>query len=250
MLVPSLFRPWAEQLVGRVPLSSGARVLDVACGTGIVARLAAGRAGSAGHVVGVDVNPAMIAMARSVSAEVDWREGDAAALPVADGETFDVVLCQQGLQFFPDRVKAVAEMRRVLAPGGRLGVSTWRSDEEMPILRELRRIAERHLGPVMDRRHSFPDGREMENLLADAGFEDVRVQPITRTIRFDDGQVFISLNAMALAGMSPAAKDLDDEARKDVVGAIVADSRSLLAAQNSGGGFEYEIGANVATARG
>jgi len=97
-------------------------VLDVACGTGIVARQAAPLVGADGQVVALDMNPAMLAVARALpapsGATIHWREGDAMDLPFEDG-AFDVVLCQHGLQFVPDRARAVREMRRVLAPGGR-----------------------------------------------------------------------------------------------------------------------------------
>ena len=139
-LVPALFRPWAELMLQRAAPQRGARVLDVACGTGIVARLARERLGNGAKVVGVDVAPPMIAMARSVAPEIDWRVGDAGALPLEAGEQFDLVVCQQGLQFFPDRAAAAREMHRALAPDGRLAVSTWRPDEESPVLLELRRI--------------------------------------------------------------------------------------------------------------
>ena len=121
-MVPTLFTPWAQELLARAALHAGERVLDVACGTGIVARLAAQRVGPSGYVMGVDLNAAMIETARTqtppAGAPVEWREGDAHALPCADA-TFDVVCCQQGLQFFPDKPHALREMHRVLGPGGR-----------------------------------------------------------------------------------------------------------------------------------
>lgn len=149
-LVGPLFRPWAETTLEEVELSSGDRVLDIACGTGIVARLARERIGDAGHVVGVDISSDMLAVARAVAPGIDWREGKAGALPLYDGEQFDVVVCQQGLQFFPDKPAAAAEMRRALAKGGRLAVATWRSDDEIPFFRELRRVVERQLGAIAD----------------------------------------------------------------------------------------------------
>ncbi|HEX6251837.1 MAG TPA: methyltransferase domain-containing protein [Gemmatimonadaceae bacterium] len=249
-LVPPLFRPWAEEIVQHANVAPGDRVADVACGTGIVARLAWERAGRAAQVVGIDTNRDMLAVARIHGPDIEWREGDAAALPVEGGGSFDVVICQQGLQFFPHRAAAAAEMRRVLTSGGRLAVSVWRSDEEMPVLRELRAIAERRVGAIADRRHSFGDSEELEDLLVSAGFTDVHVTPTTRTIRFDDGPAFLHLNAMALVGMSSAAKDLSDEARSEAVKLIVSDSQSVLAAHTDAGCFAYEIGANVATARG
>ena len=248
-LVGPLFRPWAKLLLDEVTLSRGESVLDVACGTGIVARLARERVGDTGRVVGVDVSPAMLAVARRVAPSIDWREGEAAALPRREGERFDVVLCQQGLQFFPDRAAAAREMHHALAPEGRLAVSTWRPDEEIPLGRELRRAAERHLGPILDRRHSFGDGTQLESLLREAGFRDVRSRTVSHTIRFDDGSAFVRLNAMALAGMSARSKEMSDEERDRIVEAIVRESDSVAAPYRQGRTLSYELGANVATAR-
>src|SRR5215468_6823133 len=125
-LVPALFAPFAESLVTQASLQLGERLLDAACGTGIVARMAAPRVG---HVTGLDLNPGMVAVARTaptpLGAPISWQEGSLEALPFEEG-TFDVVLCQQGLQFSPNRAVAVREMRRVLRMGGRLLCSVWR----------------------------------------------------------------------------------------------------------------------------
>lgn len=247
-LVRPLFRPWAEQMLEDAALERGERVLDVACGTGIVARLAKERLGDGAKVVGVDVAPPMIEMARSVAPEVDWRVGDAGALPLEAGEQFDLVLCQQGLQFFPDRAAAVREMRRALAPDGRLAVSTWRPDGEFPVLLELRRIAERHLGPVADRRHAFGEPGPLEALLRDAGLRDVRTKNVSRTIRFEDGAVFVRLNAMALIGMSAAAAQIGEEERERLLARIGEESADVVRAHTDAGGFRYEIAATIASA--
>jgi ubiquinone/menaquinone biosynthesis C-methylase UbiE len=249
-LVVPLFQPWAEHLVSQVGIAPGESVLDVACGTGIVARIARERVGPAGRVVGIDVNAAMLAVARSVAPDVDWREGDAGSLPVGDSERFDVVVCQQGLQFFPDRVTALSEMRRVLVPGGRIGLSTWRSDEESTVLRELRRVAERHVGQIVDRRHGYHDPHDLEKLMMDAGFDDVKVERVSQIMRFDDGAAFVHLNAMALIGMSSRAKDLGEADRAQTLAAIVSGSRAILARNTDASGFSYAITANVATALG
>jgi len=248
-LVGPLFRPFAELLLDDLKPAAGERVLDVACGTGIVARLARQRVGDTGRVVGVDVSPAMLSVARQVEPGIDWREGDAGLLPLQAGERFDVVVCQQGLQFFPDRAAAAGEMRRALDDGGRLGVSTWRPDDELPALRELRSIAERHVGPVTDRRHAFGEAALLEALLRQAGFRDVRSKTVTRTIRYADGAVFVRLNAMALVGLSAASKGLGDEERERVVAAIVRDSEDAVRARTDETGFTYELAATVATAK-
>src|SRR2546423_530338 len=118
-LVPAIFGPWAPVVVDRAALRRGERALDVACGTGAVARDAAARVGADGGGVGPALTRGMRGVARVqprvAGAPVEWREGDATALPFPDG-TFDVVLCQLGLQYFPDRPAALREMRRVLVP--------------------------------------------------------------------------------------------------------------------------------------
>ena len=246
-LVPTLFRPWAEDIVQRLGVSPADSFIDIACGTGIVARVAREGPG-ARRVVGIDLNPAMLAVARDRAPDIEWRAGDAVALPVPEGETFSVAVCQQGLQFFPDREAAVSDIRRVLSPGGRLAVSTWQSDEEFPFLHGLRRIAERHVGRVTDRRHSFGDAAELARLLTEAEFRDVQVMSITKTMRFSDGNAFAYLNAAAMVGMSERGPDIRPEERDSVIRAIVEDSRDMIIANTNADGFSYDIGANVAIA--
>ena len=248
-LVGPLFRPWVESLLEAVELGPGHRVLDVACGTGIVARMARERLGSTGAVVGVDSNPRMLAVARRVAPTIDWREGSADALPLRDGERFDVVLCQQGFQFFADRAAAARQAHRALATGGRLAASTWRPDEECPVLHALRGIAERHVGPIADRRHGLGDPGPLEAVLRAAGFDDVRSTRASRTIRFSDGSEFVRLNAMALVGMSARSGTLDEAGRQRVVDEIVADSAEVERANSDEAGFAFEIGTNVTLAR-
>ncbi|MGH9243305.1 MAG: class I SAM-dependent methyltransferase [Acidimicrobiales bacterium] len=125
--VPAIARPVATDLLRAAALKAGERVLDVACGTGVIARLAAERVGSTGTVVGVDVAPDMIEVARTTAATsglaIEWRQGDAASLPLPDS-SFDVVLSQMGLMLFADKPAALSEMRRVLVAGGRLALNT------------------------------------------------------------------------------------------------------------------------------
>jgi ubiquinone/menaquinone biosynthesis C-methylase UbiE len=249
-LVGPLFRPFAEVLLDRLQPRTGERVLDVACGTGIVARLARERVGDGSAVVGVDVSPAMLDVARAVGPAVTWREGSALALPLAAGEVFDVVTCQQGLQFFPDRPAAAGQMRRALAPGGRIGVATWRSAAEVPLFAALQQVAERHLGPIADQRYGFGDGAALAALLRDAGLQDVTVETVTLPLRFDDGNVFVRLNAMALVGMSDTAKAMSEEARAAAVAAIIADSADAWRAYADGPAAVFDVSTNLATGRG
>jgi ubiquinone/menaquinone biosynthesis C-methylase UbiE len=247
-LVGPLFRPWAELTVEELGVSASDRVLDIACGTGIVARLAQQRLGDAAYIVGIDISPAMLEVARSAAPSIDWRQGSADSLPLRDGEQFDVVICQQGLQFFPNKAAAVAQMRRALVRGGKLAVSVWRSDEEIPFFRELRRVAEANLGPITDQRYGYGDVSALEALLRDAGFRDVRSRKLSRTMRFDDGASFVRMNSMALVGMSAAGKSMNDAERHRILETIVTDSAPVLRA-NTEKCLVFELSTNLATAR-
>jgi ubiquinone/menaquinone biosynthesis C-methylase UbiE len=236
--------------VEETQVSPGDRILDIACGTGIVARLAKDRLADRGYVVGIDLSPDMLAVARALAPGIDWRQGSAASLPLHDSEQFDVVVCQQGLQFFLDKAAAAAEMRRALAPGGRLAVATWRSDEEIPFFRELRQVAERHLGSIADQRYGFGDTAPLEALLRDGGFRDVGARTLSRTIRFEDGASFVRMNAMAFVGMSAAGGAMNDQDRKRFVETIVRDSTPVLQSYSDRAGLAFELATNLATARG
>jgi ubiquinone/menaquinone biosynthesis C-methylase UbiE len=249
-LVGSLFRPWAELTLNELKLAPGDRVLDIACGTGIVARVAKERLGDTRSIVGVDVSPDMLTVASAVAPEVEWRSGNATDLPLKDGEQFDVVVCQQGLQFFADKPAAVAQMRRALADAGRLAVSTWRPDNEIPFFRELREVAERHLGDIVDGRHSFGETAPLEALLWNGGFREVQSKTISLTIRFDGDAPILRLNTMALVGMSAKGKTLDDQQRGKVLDAIMRESEPVLQRYANGSGLAFELSTNLATAKG
>ncbi len=246
-IVPKLFRPWAELLLDRAELKATHSVLDVACGTGIVARLARERQKGAGKVVGVDVSAPMLAVAREIEPAIDWREGDAAALPVAQGEQFDRVLCQQGIQFFADRVAAARELKRVTAPGGLLLAAVWRSTETMRVFEALQRVAERHVGPIRDQRYAFGDAQALKRLLTDAGFGDVRVDEVSLVSRFPDGAEFVRMNAMALVGMSGA--QVQEQERDRLLESIAEESMDAMRPYLEGATLVCELRSNIAVAR-
>ncbi|HEX7061537.1 MAG TPA: methyltransferase domain-containing protein [Woeseiaceae bacterium] len=246
-VVGPIFEPWAKVMLDRARISSGQSVLDVACGTGIVARLAGARVGEAARIVGVDVSGPMLAVAREIEPSIDWREGDAAALPIGPGERFDRVLCQQGLQFFGDRAAAARELRRAVDPGGVALVAVWRSAREMPPYDELQRVAERHLGvEIHDERYAFDDADALRRVLAEAGFRDVQVETLSLTHRFPDAAEFVRMNAMALVGMSGA--DLGDEERQRVLEAIVEESVTAVRSFMHGAAGVWDMRTNLAVA--
>lgn len=126
--VPTIMKPHTGELFAHVALREGERVLDVACGTGIVTRLAVEQFNNIASIVGVDLNPAMLGIARThtpaTSTPLEWLQSDVCELPFADG-SFDVVVCQQGLQYIPNKSAAFHEMQRVLVSGGRLAFTVW-----------------------------------------------------------------------------------------------------------------------------
>lgn len=124
LFVPALFAQWAPQLVSCARVRRGQSVLDVACGTGIVARTAREVVGAEGRVAGTDLHPAMLEVARAARPDLEWRQGDAQDLPFADGD-FDVALCQSALFFFADPARALSEMARVVGPAGVVALQTY-----------------------------------------------------------------------------------------------------------------------------
>lgn len=143
--VPRVFEQWAPHTLDVAGLTAGGRLLDVACGTGIVARTAVDRIGP-GAIVGVDLNPAMLAVARRVAPEIDWRRADVVDLPFGTG-SFDAVTCQMAFMFFPDRHGALTEMARVARPGGRVALVVPASLDSQPAYQPFVDIAARHCGP-------------------------------------------------------------------------------------------------------
>jgi ubiquinone/menaquinone biosynthesis C-methylase UbiE len=128
LFVPALFQQWTDYVLDSARVQKGQRVLDVACGTGVLTRQAAARVGENGFVAGLDPNPGMLAVAEQISPGIEWRQGTAESIPYPDN-SFDTVVSQFGLMFFSDQAQALSEMMRVLSPGGRMAVAVWDSME-------------------------------------------------------------------------------------------------------------------------
>jgi ubiquinone/menaquinone biosynthesis C-methylase UbiE len=201
--------PWAPGLVDLARLQPGERVLDLACGTGVVARLAASKVGSAGRVTGLDLNAGMLAVACSLprpsGASITWVEASALATGLPDA-SFDVVVCQQGLQFFPDKLAALREIHRVLVPGGRVLLSVWKSAGPYNVA--VGDALERYAGVQAATRYRasrvVPGAEELKRLLVEAGFRAVEVHPKTMKVRLPAVETFVPGH---LSG-SPVARDV------------------------------------------
>jgi SAM-dependent methyltransferase len=246
-LVATIFGPWAEDLVALAAPQPGERVLDVACGPGVVARLAA-RAAAPGRVIGLDINPGMLRVARSLPSEqpIFWQQGSALHLPFPD-EAFDVVLCQQGVQFFPDRAAGLWEMRRVLVPGGRMAVAVWGPIERSPGFAVLAAAVERHIGPApaLAARSPFslPDTGDLRHLMDGAGLRQVEVHSRTKMLRFSSPAQFVSQYVWA----SPIAAGLGD-ADASVLEPVIAEVVEALASYLHDGALSFPIENHLAQA--
>lgn len=186
-MVPGLFEPWAADLADRLSLRPSDHVLDVACGTGALTAAIAARLGDGGRVLGTDLTPAMIALAqRKQISRAEFRVGDAVNQPVGTGE-FSAVVCQQGLQFVPNRSAAMAEMRRALQSGGCLAVSCWTSIEEQPPFAAfsdaLRAQSWHQEVAAMAVPFSLSTTEELAELAESHGFEDLDIQRVTKDVR-------------------------------------------------------------------
>jgi SAM-dependent methyltransferase len=187
LFVPALFRQWAPRVADAAAIRDGQRVLDVACGTGILAREAESRVGAEGHVVGLDPNPGMLAVAARLAPDVEWREGVAESLPFAGG-SFDAVVSQFGLMFFRDRRQALQEMRRVLAAGGRLVLAVWNSLDEIPayasLVTLLEEMAGRQAADALRAPFVLGDRGRLSMLAVEAGMAAAAIQTLPGVAEF------------------------------------------------------------------
>jgi ubiquinone/menaquinone biosynthesis C-methylase UbiE len=222
VMVPAVFGPWARDLLDTAALRPGMRVLDVACGSGIVARLAAPQVGPTGQVVGLDTNEAMLAVARAqvqpTGAHVEWRQGDATKLPFPDAE-FDMVLCQHGLQYVADRPAALREMKRVLASGRRLGLSVF---SESIGYQTFEHTAAQFIGEkaaaIMREPFALADLDELSGLLRMAEFSTIEMHTKTLSARFASADDFFDYQ---LGGrLANAVITLSDQTRAALIAAL------------------------------
>lgn len=253
VLVPRLFEPWARLLLQECNLRPSAVVLDVATGPGTVARVAAKRIGPGGRVVATDISRQMLDVANSKppspdSAPITYIESPAAPLGV-ESAAFDFVVCQQGLQFFPDRLAALSEMRRALKPdGGQLAIAAWSHIEDNAFYAALHAalrecvpgdLAARLLAPF-----SWPDAQVLKNTVEAAGFHEIRVRCATLPLIFEGG-IAQAARALAASPLAPSLATLPAGAHLRLNAAIGAHLAPLL----RDGKVSANMTSNIAIAR-
>lgn len=231
-MVPFRFRPWAVELLDRVTLGPGTRMLDVACGTGIVARVAADRLAGKGSVTGVDMNPAMIEVGARVAAEegleIDWQVGKVESLPFADC-SFDLVTIQQGLQFFPDQPAALRECLRVLVPGGTLAVGIWSSLEKQGIQQPYAEAIERVTGSAsMHASYGTVTEESLHALISGAGFADISIEEVTIDLAYDDADTFVVRMVEGTSAGVPTMHGRSNEERAALADAVAREMSAAL----------------------
>jgi ubiquinone/menaquinone biosynthesis C-methylase UbiE len=242
--VPALFQEWSDRVADAIILRAGDRVLDVACGTGVLTRAVAARVGPSGAAVGLDVNEGMLAVARRKAPRLDWRSGRAEALPF-DNESFDAVVSQFGLMFFEDRRVALAEMMRVLRHGGRLAVAVWDSLERTPGYATVTQLLQRLFGDrtadALRAPFALGDPGALRSLFSSAGIPNVTVTTVKGAARFPSikAWMYTDVKGWTLADM------IDDAQFARLLDAAEKALRPFLAAD---GTVAFEAPAHIVTA--
>lgn len=239
--VPAIFAQWAEPLLDAAGVGAGHSVLDVACGTGVLARTAAARVGPTGRVVGLDLNEGMLAVARRVRPDIEWRQGDAAGLPFGD-DTFDVVLCQSALMFMPDPTQVLREMGRV---GDLVGVQVYDSLHDQAGYGPWISLVAKHAGPdavnLLSTYWVHGDLDGLARRFEDAGLEVTAVHPKLGVARFASVEEFVQTEI----GSTPLAGRIDAETQRQ----IVAGSEDLLRHFRTDAGLEMPLAGHLVVAR-
>jgi ubiquinone/menaquinone biosynthesis C-methylase UbiE len=250
--VTSIFRYWTPLFVKRMTPQPGEKVLDVACGTGVVARFVVPLVKTQGKVVGVDVNPEMLEVACRKYSEycedIDWREGRAEHLPLPD-KSFDLVMCQQGLQFFNDRPLAAREMKRVLRPGGRVGIAVWQPVEQNPFWLKVYQAMESVFKIPMEeiaKPFSFGDPNKLEDLLVNAGFQQVKVEQVRQDVFFEDVGHFVELFIKGAGAVMPTYANLDAHMQADLQAELTHKLELPIREHSQDGKLTFPMISNIA----
>ncbi|MFZ6005851.1 MAG: class I SAM-dependent methyltransferase [Actinomycetota bacterium] len=250
-VVTGIFGEWTPALVSTAAPVSGERVLDLACGSGGVTRLLASRVAPGGSVVAVDLSPAMLDVARARGVDgvaVEWHQASAEQLPLPDDDV-DLITCQQGLQFFPDKASAAAEMARVLRPGGRIALSVWCGLDSNPLQKAFNESLLVHAGAaIFTAPFSFGDPAVLRSLLSDAGLEVSAIEAETKTAAFDSLEHFAEVHVVGAAAVIPAFAEMEAAQRSKLIDSAVQDLEATAGPFLTSEGLRFPMSSLVATA--
>jgi SAM-dependent methyltransferase len=243
LFVPALFRQWAPLLAKVAHVGPGKRVLDVACGTGILARELAAKVGPSGSVAGLDLMSGMVEVAKQLAPNIEWKQGTAEELPFPD-QSLDVVVSQFGLMFFRDRTKSLREMLRVLTPGGHLAVAVWDSLDNIPAIAAevalLERVAGTAAADALRAPFVLGNKAELERLGRDAGISAPTVSTHAGTAHFPSVRSLVEAD---LRGWLPVMGVMLEE--KTIQRVLGEADRELRSYSDGSGRAVFEISAHV-----
>jgi len=247
LFVPALFEAWTKHLVEGAGISEGSHVLDVACGTGVLARSALAKTGASGRVVGADPAPGMLAAANELEPNVEWVLCGAESLNV-EYESFDCVVSQFGMMFFEDREKAAKEMFRALRPGGSLAIAVWRSVDQNPAYADIIKVLEDNVGTAaadaLRLPYSLGDSNEVQEVLESVGFDGVTVKAKTEIAKFPSSRQMVEAE---LRGWLPI---FDIFLGEDAINEVLIESDKLLRKYSAPSGEAvFPTSARIFTAR-
>ena len=245
LLVPALFQQWAEQVMDAAQIRPGQRVLDVGCGTGVLAREAVRRVGPSGFVSGVDPAPGMLAMAKRLAPTVEWQRATAELLPFPN-ESFDAVVSQFGLMFCIDRCQALREMVRVLTPQGYVSVAVWDALENMPAYATEVELLDRLAGIAAANAVRAPfvlgSRKGLVRLFEDAGVPIISIATHRGTARFPNIRTMVEADLRGWLPMMGIV--LDDAQIEDILAEAETALGEYVAAE---GTVEFDLSAHIVT---
>jgi len=247
LMVPALFSAWAPIVADAADVRAGDHVLDVACGTGVLAREAATRVGTAGRVAAIDPGVGMLAVAKRLAPAIDWYQGVAESLPFPDA-SFDAVVSQFGLMFFANRGAAIRETLRVLKPDGRIAVAVWDSLEADPayaaVVDVLDRAAGRDAADALRAPFVLGDRDAFGALFRDNGARSVDVKTLRAPAAFPSARVMVEADLrgwLPLRGIVLSEDQIAhilDEAERALAAFVAPDGRAV-----------FDTSAHIVTAR-
>ena len=253
-MVPLMFAPWVPVLLDFAEIREGEHVLDLACGTGSVARQAAQRVGAGGAVSALDLNPAMLQVARGSAApdapSIDWQQGSAQDSCRSRTRPLRRRCVSRGCSFFRTPLGALREMRRVLEVGGRAALLINQEMEHNPLYQRLSQAGQARAGvDLFAAAFALSNPEELEALMLAAGFVDVELKSQSRTVRYPDPERFISSIVQGAAAALPALAALSGEPRQQLIDQLRGDLADWLAAQTEDGVLVTQMAVYLARGR-